>query len=93
MILLELGKSIKNVAFGAGATTAAAVVGANVSATLYPDNSIATIVGIVAAVAAAMAWVDQRIERKLADRDVIANARADTRDANLLRKVEEMMDR
>lgn len=80
-----------HVAFGAGITVAAGAAGALAGAVVAPGGAAASLVGTVAAVAAAMAWVDRRIERRMREHEVVETARAEARDARLLLKVEEML--
>lgn len=90
-MILDYVKTVGHAVVGAGVTGLAGIVGAGAGAAVAPDSLIGVMVGLVAAVAAAMAWVDRRIERRLVDHDAVYNAKAETRDANLLRKVEEML--
>lgn len=90
-MILDYFKTFGHAVIGASVTGAAGLAGAGAGEMVAPNSSIAAAIGLVAAVAAAMAWVDRRIERRLIDHDAVSAAQADVRDANLLRKVEEML--
>lgn len=86
-------QSIGSVFAGAGVTAAAGVSGALTSHLIIPNEALTLAIGIITAVAAAMAWVDKRIDKRFVDHDVLEGARAAARDEALLRKVEEMLNR
>ncbi len=78
---------------GASATVAAGVAAASAGTALSPEGPLAAALGLVSAVAMAMAWVDKRIDKRITEHEEVESERAGRRDAELLRKVEEMLRR
>lgn len=86
-------RSAFHAVIGAGLTAGAGLSGAGLGEALAPGGTLATALGLVAAVAAFAAWVDSRMDNRFAERDRTYAAQADARDERLLRKVEEMLHR